>query len=72
MSSVRRMVRSAVLLLVVGGIACWPSGAPEQACSSLTPRHGENAGKAGSSSPFTVTHSQSSFASGDRVKGESK
>lgn len=61
-----------VLLLLVTFASSWPSGAPDTACSTLTPRHGENVGKSGSSSPFSVTQSQSNFASGDRVKGESK
>ena len=61
---------SVVLITLAAVVAAWPSGAPETACSTLTPRHGENAGQPATSSPFAVTQSQSNFASGDRIKGE--
>lgn len=47
----------------------WPTGAPEEACESLTPQHGSNRAKPPSQSPFTVTQSQNSFEPGDRIKG---
>lgn len=60
------------LIVLVPCVDCWPSGAPDKACSTLTPRHGENESKPSSTSPFAVTQSQSNFEAGDRVKGESK
>lgn len=48
----------------------WPTGAPEEACETLTPQHGANRPKAPSQSPFTVTQSQNNFEPGDRIKGK--
>ena len=50
-------------------VYCWPSGAPDSVCDTLTPRHGQNQAKS-TASPFTVSQSQSSYEPGDRVKGE--
>lgn len=58
------------IIFLVTSAYSWPTGAPEEACESLTPQHGANMSKAPSQSPFTVTQSQNNFEPGDRIKGK--
>ena len=44
------------LLFLLPSSWCWPSGAPESACSDLTPQHGPGAQQ--SQPPYTVTYTK--------------
>lgn len=63
-------IRALTIIIFVSSAYSWPTGAPEEACESLTPQHGANRSKAPSQSPFTVTQSQNTFEPGDRIKGK--
>ena len=65
-----RLLSIFILVSSLGEFHSWPTGAPEEACETLTPQHGANRSKAPSQSPFTVTQSQNSFEPGDRIKGK--
>ena len=47
---------------------CWPSGAPESACTTLSPGHGANQGKTASTSPFIITQSHIDYKPGESVQ----
>ncbi|KAL3841488.1 hypothetical protein ACJMK2_019626 [Sinanodonta woodiana] len=46
-------------LLILGQVMCYPSGAPEHTCSSMTPNHGVSANN--SAAPYTITTSKSTY-----------
>ncbi|XP_015793482.1 putative defense protein 3 [Tetranychus urticae] len=50
------------------GSLSWPSGAPENACNTLSPGHGANRPKSPSSSPFVIIQSHSDYKTGDSVQ----
>lgn len=59
------------LLAGVTIVSSWPSGAPEGACESLAPSHGNNVAKDKRDVPFTVTQSSNTYQPGEKVKGQS-
>lgn len=63
-------IRILTIIALFSPAYTWPTGAPEEACETLTPQHGANRSKAASQSPFTVSQSQNTFEPGDRIKGE--
>ncbi|KAI1305267.1 putative ferric-chelate reductase 1 -like protein [Halotydeus destructor] len=48
-------------------VQCWPSGAPEGACESMTPSHGNNRPKPPNGAPFVVSQSTGKYQPGDKV-----
>ncbi|XP_013794866.1 ferric-chelate reductase 1-like [Limulus polyphemus] len=64
----RLMYLLAVLVYVfVPTVYGYPSGAPIEACESLTPRHGKNQPQPSRYSPFKITQSTDQYAPGDVV-----
>lgn len=67
MSTLRAVV---ALFTLVVCVYSWPSGAPDTACSTLSPGHGANRPKNPSASPFIITQSHLDFRSGESVQGK--